>query len=212
MELRRGTRRTWGPMSSNWSRSKLSANPCETEVFHLCSFSAISSRNQRTHTSATPIKDIATASVPHQHCHVSKSGELGLRWLHHHLPFVCRSRHCCLWEVFSHWLPSLGGCKLDMWGVCLRMMQFVYGYVPGAWLGLNFGNCRGFRRVFQFSLGPVNFETIFRLSPATIGLPNRYNLILHFPIFILIYYGSNLVKKRLSYEALKIAQTSGQEL
>ena len=44
------------------------------------------------------------------------------------------------------------------------------------------------------------------LSPATIGLPNRYNLVLHFPIFILIYYGSNLVKKQLSYEALKIVQ------
>ena len=64
----------------------------------------------------------------------------------------------------------------------------------------------------EFSCEPVTFQTIFWPSPATIGIPNRYNLVLHFPIFILIYYGSNLVKKRLSYEALKIAQTSGQEL
>ena len=47
---------------------------------------------------------------------------------------------------------------------------------------------------------------IFQPSPTTIGLPNKYNLVLHFPISILIFYGSNLIKKRLSYEALKIAQ------
>ena len=44
-----------------------------------------------------------------------------------------------------------------------------------------------------------------KAGAETIGLPNRYNQVLHFPFFILIYYVSNLVKKRLSYEALKIA-------
>ncbi|CAN6676345.1 unnamed protein product [Malus baccata var. baccata] len=42
---------------------------------------------------------------------------------------------------------------------------------------------------FHFSRGPVTFQAIFRPSPASIRLPNMYNLVLHFPMFILIYYG-----------------------
>ncbi|CAN6552642.1 unnamed protein product [Malus baccata var. baccata] len=76
----------------------------------------------------------------------------------------------------------------------------------GFWQISGDGYLQCFRRVFQFFRGRVNFEVIFRPSPATIGLPNRYNLVLQFPIFILIHYVSNLVKKQLSYEALKITQ------
>ena len=65
---------------------------------------------------------------------------------------------------------------------------------------------------FQFFCGPVTFEAIFRPSPVTIGLQNRYILVLHFPIFNLIYYESNLVKKRLSYETLKIVQRVFNEM
>ena len=92
--------------------------------------------------------------------------------------------------------------------VSLRSLIFIFE-------SLNFVEYwRSYERLkfIQFSASFLVFSRtshIWGYFPAISGnhwLPNRYNLVLHFPIFILIYYGSNLVKKRLSYEVLKIAQ------
>ncbi|RXH72268.1 hypothetical protein DVH24_033806 [Malus domestica] len=53
----------------------------------------------------------------------------------------------------------------------------------------NFADIKELATIFHFSRGPVTFQAIFWPSPASIRLPNMYNLVLHFPMFILIYYG-----------------------